>query len=216
MSDFLPRRSGGLGGLLGSWARLLLFYALAVVLGGVALVGLFKSGLLAAISILFYRGVILVAVGGVVTFILLALLTRGLGRSFTARDAFAAAVLSASINLSFLVVFPVTIDRSQTLFILGEMSNTPQRSFAPREVRDFFVGTYVDDYRQMDRRLQEQTVSGNIEKTADGYRITPQGQAVIAMSGRIAALFDIDPRFIKPPALPAKGLASPSPAPIKN
>ena len=177
---------------------------------------LFKSGLLAAISILFYRGVVLVAVGCIVTFILLVMAARGLGRSFSARDAFAAAVLSASINLSFLVVFPVTIDRSQTLFILGEMSNTPQRSFAPREVRDFFVGVYVDDYRQMDRRLQEQTVSGNIEKTPDGYRITPQGRAVIAMSERIAALFDVDPRFIKPPPLVAKGRASPQAGTHKN
>ena len=200
VNDFLPRRPGG-GQPLRVWAGLLAFYALAVALGGGVLVGLFKSGLLGAMTILFYRGVALVAVGGAVTFVLLAVAARFASRSLSARDAFAAAVLSASVNLSFLVVFPVTIDRSQTLFILGEMSTAPDQSFSPREVRNFFVGTYVDDYRQMDRRLQEQTISGNVEKTAQGYRITRQGQSVIDMSRAIAGLFDVDPRFINPPPL---------------
>ncbi|MEO6339019.1 MAG: hypothetical protein ABIO39_03175 [Caulobacteraceae bacterium] len=190
-----------MGGLLRHCAFVLFFYGLAVVLGAVVLVALFKSGLLAAVSILFYRGLALVAAGLVITFIALGVTAAAMRRGLGPRDAFAASVLSASLNLCFLVVFPVTIDRSQTLFILGEMSTVPEQSVSPREVRDFFVNTYVDDYRQMDRRLEEQTISGNIEKTAQGYRITQQGRAVIGMSRTIAGLFDIDPRFINPPPL---------------
>ena len=209
MSDDSPEgRPAGVGTFVRRCARVLFYYGLAVVVGAAVLVVLFKSGLLAAVSILFYRGVALVAAGLVITFVALGMTAVAMGKGLGTRDAFAASVLSASINLSFLVVFPVTIDRSQTLFILGQMAAQPTQSFAPEQVRDIFVNVYVDDYRQIDRRLQEQTQSGNMQRTGDGYRITPQGLAVIHTSRAIAALFDIDPRFITPKAN-MRGLVTP-------
>ncbi len=216
MSEVSPEgRPAGAGAIVRHCARILFYYGLAVVVGGAVLVVLFKSGLLAAVSILFYRGVALVAAGLVITFVVMGMTAVGMGRGLGTRDAFAASVLSASINLSFLVVFPVTIDRSQTLFILGQMAAQPTQSFAPDQVRNTFVEVYIDDYRQIDRRLQEQTLSGNMQRTGHGYRITPQGLAVIRTSRAIAALFDIDPRFITPKAN-MRGTVEPPPTPTER
>ncbi len=108
-------------------------YAVAALLGFALLVVMFKIRLLGRIDILFYRGLVLVAVAFLATFGLLAvaLSWRRFG-DLGPRDAFAAAALSLSLNFGFLVVVPVTVDRSIGIFISRPDGGAPGRGVHAR------------------------------------------------------------------------------------
>ncbi len=63
-----------------------------------------------------------------------------------------------------------------------------------------FSDVYVGEDQQIDRRMREQLLSGNVERVGDGYRISAHGKAFIQTSKLIAWMFDGDTRFVSPPA----------------
>jgi hypothetical protein len=182
-------------------------YAAAPVIGFVLLIGLFRVGLLAQVNILFYRGLALIALAFVATFAaVFALARRGPIAGVRGRDAFSAAVLSLAFNLCFLVIFPVTIDRSISVFVLGQMAAHADRAYSSAQMSKVFSDVYLGQDQQIDRRMREQLVSGNVERVGDGYRISSHGKAFIQTSKLIAWMFDEDARFVSPPPIaPAKG-----------
>ena len=180
-------------------------YGLACLLGFLLLVLAFKLGLLRGLDILFYRGLILISLVFPVVFGLLALgIGRLAPRDLSLRDAFSASVLSLSLNICFLVVVPVTVDRSISIFVLGRMAANPDAIVTPEAMTAQFTDIYVARYHQIERRLREQAVSGNVERVGDGYRITRAGRGVIAVSKVVAALFDSHVGLVAPGAPPAR------------
>ncbi len=178
-------------------------YAAAPVIGFVLLVALFRAGVLAQVNILFYRGLVLIALAFVATFATVFLAARrGPISGVRGRDAFSAAVLSLAFNLCFLVIFPVTIDRSISVFVLGQMAAHSNRAYSSDEMARVFSDIYVGEDQQIDRRMHEQLLSGNVERVGDGYRISPHGKAFIQTSKLIAWMFDGDTRFVSPPSGP--------------
>ena len=181
-------------------------YACGCVLGLALLVAAFRLGVLASLDILFYRGLVVIALSAIVTFAILAAGIRTVApRMLGVRDAVAATLVSLSLSVSFLVVVPVTVDRSISIFLLGEMAEGPEAGLTPDEASRLFKSVYVDEDRQIGRRLAEQTVSGNLEKAGDGYRITPRGRLVVEIAKTVAWLFDsraglASPRERLPPA----------------
>lgn len=192
-----------------------LFHA-AILFGGAAAIGfavlvaLFKSGLLASrIDILFYRGVVLCALAAVLTVALVWIAGARWGVA-NIRDAIAAGVLSFGMNLSFVVVAPVTVDRSVSVFILGYMAAAPDKAMSVSDLRNVFERRYLGDWRQIERRMEEQTVSGNVVPSAGGYALTPRGKSFLATSKLVAWMFDTDPRFVTQTKLPDRVSQAPN------
>ncbi|WP_244965520.1 hypothetical protein [Methylobacterium soli] len=178
-------------------------HAGAVALGFLSFVLLFQLDLGAGITILFYRGLVLLGLAFAVTLALTTWLAGHFARTgLRRRDALAACILSLSLNLSFLVLFPVTVDRSISVFMLGQMAAHPDDVVTPAQMRATFQDVYLGEYRQIERRMDEQALSGNVVPVGDGYRITPQGRAFIRLSGLIARAFRTDPRLVAGTAPP--------------
>jgi hypothetical protein len=171
--------------------------AVILVVGSVAV--LFRIGFLQQISILFYRGLVLIAIAEVFCFVVLVLACRK-WPVWKLRDAVSACVFAAGVALCLLIVLPVTIDRSITVFMLSRMAAQPERTFTPSQVQALFVDVYVERYRQIERRLDEQAISGNVTPTGTGFRITPQGLAFVRFARGLADIFRTDPRFVSPAA----------------
>jgi hypothetical protein len=173
------------------------FYGLATLIGGILFLVINRAVALLGVDILFYRGVVALAV---VCVLLVPLCGRILRRApavlgLSARDGLGAALAATSVLLAGFVLGPVTVDRSVSVFMLSrfDRADAPLTSQA---VRDVFVKTYVDDWRQIDRRLLEQQASGNLEKTATGWRLTAQGRNFMKVSRIMSRAFDGDPRFV--------------------
>ena len=175
-------------------------FASAIALGFALFALLFKTGLLAGIPVLFYRGLGLAMVAAIGTGLVLAgVISRFRHPDLRPRDAASAAIVSLSLNIAFLVVVPVTVDRSISVFILGRMAGDSGSVHSADEIRRMFIDGYVLEHRQIERRLDEQLLSGNIERAGDGFRISAQGLAFIRLAKASAWLFDADPRFVAPP-----------------
>ncbi len=186
---------------------LLLTLALAVVAGFALYVGLTRSPLFAGVSILFYRGLILCALSAALVMAAMALLRRW---RFDLATIIAAGALTLSFNICFLIVLPVTLDRSISVFMLAQIEQHQDEALDSRRITEIFVQKYVGDMRQMDRRIAEQTASGNVV-TVDGHvRLTDQGHRFLALSRTLARLFGTDPRFVGlSPAAPPDTAATP-------
>ena len=172
-------------------------FATGAAAGMVVLVALFKLGVAAHIDILFYRGIVLCAIAFALTIALLTCIGRVTGRvSF--RDAIAAGALSLGLNLSVLVIAPVTVDRSVSIFILGYMAAHDGKTFTTDQIETALRDVYFGELRQVERRMLEQQTSGNVQKTPDGYVISTQGLTFLRWAGWVGALFDVDRRLLQP------------------
>jgi hypothetical protein len=178
-------------------AVLLAFHAAATLMAACLFVIFFRSGAFAAIDVLFYRGVAVLAVSG---FLLLAILWISAGRlpirlGVTKRDAVSGAVVAVSLLLAAFVLGPVTFDRSISIFLLSqfELVGTP---LSQKALRNAFIQTYIDDWDQVGRRLREQEISGNLEHTPQGWQLTPRGRVLMEVARAVSRLLESDPRFV--------------------
>ncbi|MGH1572984.1 hypothetical protein ACRAWG_22780 [Methylobacterium sp. P31] len=189
--------SSRLGGALRWLVAQAALHAGALAFGFGCFVLLFRTDLWSGVTILFYRGLILLVVAFALTLAATAALA-GLGRAWglRRRDALGACVLSLSLNLSVFVIFPVTIDRSISVFLLGQMAAHPDESFSPDLARAVFEAVYLGEFSQIERRLAEQEASGNVTPSGAGYAITPQGRAFIRLCGLVARVFQTDTRMV--------------------
>jgi hypothetical protein len=173
----------------------------AAAFGFALLVGLFKAGVLGQIDIVFYRGVALCIVACVLTMITVGWLGQRLGVA-TVRDAFAAGCLSFGLNLSFLVIAPVTVDRSISVFMIATMAAAPDRAVTTAEMDQAFRAQYLERMTQIDRRMKEQVTSGAIALENGAYRITEKGLGFMRTARLVAWLFDTDPKLLNQPPVP--------------
>ena len=182
--------------------RQLLQLGVMTLLGFGLFVLLFWLGVGASITILFYRGIALALVAAFVIGVLSAWIGR---RSGDTSLPIAAAALSLSFNICFLVVLPVTIDRSVTVYLLSTIERRQDAGVDSKALERAFVDGYVVKMGAVDRRLEEQAKSGNLTVGKDGkVSLTPQGQRFMQLSRIVARLFGTDPRFIAgSPADPA-------------
>jgi hypothetical protein len=181
----------------------LLFLAAAVISGFLLYLLLFWMGVGSSITILFYRGVVLAVLAGVATGVAAGWLRRRHGE---ASLAIAATAVSFSFNTCFLVLLPVTIDRSVSVYLLSTIESREADGIAPSALQSRFVEDYVGRLRAVPRRIDEQRMSGNLAIGSDGkLRLTAQGEQFMRFSRLVAPLFGTDPRFVD--AAPTKGPA---------
>ena len=177
--------------------RLALLYLGAILSGFILFALLTRSPLFASIDILFYRGLLLAGVAALI----LALLAIPLARQWPQLDlstGIGAVALSLAFNICFLIVIPVTIDRSVTVFLLSRIEASPQAMDEPA-LRERFIREYLGEMQQVQRRIDEQGKSGNISVDAAGkVHITPQGAAFLAQMRHVAGWWRTDPRFVDP------------------
>jgi hypothetical protein len=95
------------------------------------------------------------------------------------------------------VVVPVTVDRSISEFLLGQLAAHPEERFSAVRARAVFESAYLGEFRQIAQRPAEQTASGEVGLDDEGYVITPQGHAFMKLSEIVAKIFRTDPRMIE-------------------
>lgn len=192
---FATRATRAIQPLLRPAAGAAAIFAGAALFGFLALAALFRTGVFGGIEILFYRGVVLCALAALATIAVVGWIGRRYGVAGV-RDAVAAGVLTFGLNLNIVVLGPVTIDRSISVFINGYMAARAGETFTAGDIDRAFRDVYLTDMNQIDRRMQEQVASGNMITVAGGYRISEQGLAFVRSAKRLAELFGTDTRLL--------------------
>lgn len=177
-------------GLLGltSLLGVILFFVLSWL-------GLFRS----SIPFLMYRGIAVALVAGASQALLIFQFAR-MSKWRNALDSFAlccsSTSLALSLNMIFLVVAPVTIDRSVTVFLLGQLAQSPD-GLSEEDLTTRLAEEYVGRYRAVDRRMREQIASRNVVKSGNRYLLSDQGKRFIDVSTFIGRVFGADLRYIR-------------------
>lgn len=182
--------------------RLGLCYLAALGTGLLLYLALIASPLLGGVPILFYRGIAVALLAAPLLGLLLALAARRV-RMLDLPTIVGAVALSLAFNISFLIVFPVTFDRSITMFLLARIDRQDGQ-LDVRGLERVYVREYLGEMRQIDRRIEEQTLSGNIRVVDGRIVLTPQGHRLLASGRRIGGWFGADPRFMTAPEPPGE------------
>lgn len=181
---------------------LTLSYLATLVLGFLLYLALIASPLLGAIPLLFYRGVVIAFIGALLLAVMMGLAARRIRLDLP--TLVGAIALSLAFNISFLIVFPVTFDRSITMFLLARIERQDGQLDASGLER-VYVREYLGDMRQIDRRIEEQSLSGNVRVEQGRIHITPQGRRLLTSGRWVGGWFGADPRFVNAPAPAANG-----------
>jgi len=170
-------------------------YAIALIIGGLMFVGLVHMWPFTAIGILFYRGMAaLLALAPLLYIVLLGLRIPALLR-MNAREMAGCAITASALLCGAFILGPVTVDRSLSVFVLSRFYIAPE-GLTKAQLKDAFTNTYIGDWNQIERRIEEQKISGNIHETASGWELTTQGRDFMRTAQFMSRLFNGDPRFV--------------------
>lgn len=87
----------------------------------------------------------------------------------------AALVVSASIHLNIFVVFPVTFERSISMYLLSTLEKnrgTACGGLTKDQMQGALVNTYVTDHDAVGKRIEEQSIIKMIEESNGCFRAT--------------------------------------------
>jgi hypothetical protein len=170
--------------------RLLLFYGLTLTAGTLLFVLLFHTGIFGR-GVLFFRGLAFLAIaGGIITAGTVWFKHSQRGSFVTNKDILMLVVLFLSFNLVFFTLVPVTLDRSISVFLL-EYLDSQDSAKTKDEVTTEFINKYVIENKAMDKRFNEQIVSGNLAGESGVYKITGRGRAIVKFFRVVSGWFGI-------------------------
>ncbi len=181
----------------GEFARIVAFYVASLVGATGVWIVLFHSPLFAD-SVLFYRGLVLLVVAAIGLAIVLVTLWRTSYRALIGvRDILLIVSLLVSVNVVFFTHLPVTADRSISVFMLAYI-NRADGPLTSEQISDSIIRTYFLERRAIDKRLDEQLITGTLVRIGDGYAISEEGRRLVGFYELIARVFNIDTANLSP------------------
>jgi uncharacterized membrane protein len=175
----------------------MLLYFSFFIIGTALFIFLFHTPLFSSISVFFYRGVVLLVVSSFLIILMLVYLKKkAFGNLIDTRDIILLVTLIFCLNLVFFTLVPVTVDRSMSIFLLGYMNKHSDAKLTNQQITKVFIEEYVQKNKALNKRFDEQLVSGNIVIKKGGYQITNQGKSLIHFFQFTADLFGINKKNI--------------------
>lgn len=151
----------------------------------------FQTNIFSFQKVLFYKGLLLLALTSALCFIGIILYAKLVKGNF--ESLFAALVISFALNLTFFVVFPVTFERSVTMFILssidkGNMNNSC-RGLTKGQIETELINKYILENRAVDKRINEQEIIKTLESKSQCVQLTKEGSNFLKFSAFISKTY---------------------------
>ena len=144
-------------------------------------------------DVFFYRGLGLLVVATVVTGLSTILLRSTFRVGW--ESVVAALVVSAAFHISVFVIFPVTFERSVTMYLLNTLRNAPSQNvctgYSKKDLERKLVNEYVIEGRAIDKRVNEQSEISFVSKRGACIGLTPRGASFLDLSEKLKRLYAI-------------------------
>ncbi|MBM3205838.1 hypothetical protein FJZ41_03270 [Candidatus Shapirobacteria bacterium] len=143
---------------------------------------LFHSPLFSSVRVIFYRGVLLLLISFLCFVLGFFFLRRKVG--IKEENFLAALVLSFSLHLTFFVVFPVTFERSVTMFFLRQLLSPTATSdscpgLTPYQAEEALIEVYIRGKSAVAKRVEEQKIIGLVDDHDQCLQITDRGRTFL-------------------------------------
>ena len=106
-----------------------------------------------------------------------------------------AVLISAAVHLSFFVVFPVTFERSVTMYLLqtidGNENSESCTGISKLELENRLIGEYVIKNKAIDKRVAEQKVLDFIKEENQCIKTTSRNKGFLKFSEIIKRMYSI-------------------------
>lgn len=153
---------------------------------------LFHIPLLYFFRILFYRGIVCLCLTLACVFGLIIVLKKnhiyfvGVGWGFIS----AVLLVSACLHLSFFILFPVTYERSISMYLLYTLQN--HKLLKKEELRNLLIREYIIEKDAVGKRLEEQSFGTFVTGDAkNGVYLTQTGKLFLSVSNIIKGIYGI-------------------------
>lgn len=168
-------------------------YISIFVLFTIIYIGLFYSSVFGFQHVLFYRGLLYLVLTSLGIFAVILFVSIRLNYRYF-ESMIAALVLALSIHLNFFVVFPVTLERSISMYLLTTLEKnkiTACGGLTKEQMKEGLINTFVIEKDALQKRIIEQSIINMIEKNEDCYTVTDQAKRFVQFSTFIKALYNI-------------------------
>jgi len=153
----------------------------------------FHLPILSGQNILFYRGLGLLAI---ITLIIIALVIFFKKKlKLSTETTIASIIVGASINLALFIMFPITYDRSITMYLLGRLNNPPENSickgYTEPELEQRLLTEYIQQKQALKKRLHEQSVTNFIQTDKQCITITNKAKQFLQFSEILKKIYNV-------------------------
>ncbi len=171
------------------------FFAYGLIFGLFTLLFLLllRTPLFVTQTVLFYRGNMLLLVTLGLLFLISGKLRQYL--KVQSETILAALIMSVSIHLALFVVFPVTFDRSVTMYLLNRVSISQSPAcdgLSPQKMEQLLIKEYVKRDQAIARRIKEQKIINIFNKQNNCVSLTVRGKDFLQLSQLIKKLYGLD------------------------
>lgn len=177
--------------------KIICIYAAIYLLCSVLFVLLFHTPLFQSMEVLMYRGIAFLLMSGILAAVLMFLCKRKWENIFDFKDVILMFLGFCCVNMVLFTLIPVTVERSVSVFTLSYMEENP-KAYTVEDMEKIFQEKYVCEFKAFDKRFAEQIVSGNVDKTEEGYVLNDRGKFTVKFFRTVSSLFNTDERLIYP------------------
>jgi len=106
----------------------------------------------------------------------------------------AALIIAFSVHLSLFVIFPVTFERSVTMYLLNVLKSNQQnvcQGLTKNQMRDKLITEYVIGKDAVNKRINEQIIIDIINKKDNCYQLTTRGTNFLKLSETLKKIYNI-------------------------
>jgi hypothetical protein len=140
-------------------------------------------------SVLFYRGVVYLTTSLLILLIVILFIYLKLKKG-NIETMISALIVSFAIHLSIFVVFPVTFDRSVSMYLLNTINNS-NGSISKKDLENRLISDYVLESKAVERRINEQSTTGFVENK-DNVKLSSKGKAFLEISEIIKKIYSLN------------------------
>jgi len=152
---------------------------------------LFHTPLLIGQSVLFYRGLGFLLITALFVLIILAGLRFWI--KLNAQTVIAAVMMSLSFNLAFFIVFPVTFERSVTIYLLNRLNLGFENKTCPDKgkLEKDLIDNYVIKNQAVQKRVIEQKIINTVSEANSCIAITQRGRDFLEFARFINKIYAV-------------------------
>lgn len=144
-------------------------------------------------EIIFFRGIkILTFTGMIVMWLVIKLRYQKRWNYITLERLGMAVIFAWTVNLVVFVLLPVTFDRSVSMYLLKELNNQETKSLEIKELIGKMESEYVKKGQAVQRRMDEQKITGFIEHNGSTMKLSNTGQMFLILASMVARLYGLD------------------------
>lgn len=167
--------------------RLIIYCSVLTVFSFILLI-LFQTDLLKNEKVLFFRGLELIFLAIIISMVFFVFVKK----IFLISDdiLFGALSIAVAVHIIFLIVFPVTFERSLTMFLLSVSAK--QEYLTKEEFESLLINDYVKKDGAVNKRLGEQKRIGFFKEESGGFKLTQQGKNFLVFSSFIEKIYGLE------------------------